>query len=101
MRPKPDLGDALDAVDHREHADQREGGARDVEPAGVRIAELRQEPRADDQKQHHHRDTHEEDRSPPEALEEQATDERADRRADRVARDPETDRYRALPRVVE
>ncbi len=34
------LGDLLEAVDHRQHGDQRCGGADQIEPAGLGIAVL-------------------------------------------------------------
>ena len=58
----------LHAVDHEKHAREREGGAPQIEPPRVRVAELRQEPRADEQEQGHHRNVEQEDGAPREVL---------------------------------
>ena len=43
-RPEPVLGDLLEAVDHRQHGDQRQGRAEQVQPARLGIPELGQQP---------------------------------------------------------
>jgi hypothetical protein len=99
--PDVALGDPLDAVDHGKHAQERQGGAGQVEATGRGIAVLGQQPRTNRQQQGHERDRDQEDRSPPEALEQDAAGQWPDRRAGRVARHPQADRHGALARIAE
>ena len=64
-------------------------------------AVLRQQPRPQHEQQRHDGQGHQEDRAPPEVLEEHAPEHRADRASRREAHDPHSDRDRALPRVEE
>ena len=91
----------LQSVHDGEHGDERQGGARQVDPAGVRVAVLGQEERSEDQEERHHRERQEEDRAPPEELEQRAAEERSQGAAERVGGDPDPDRERALARILE
>ena len=97
---KPVLRRVFQAEDEREHRDERERRACEIDPAGARVAILGQERRAEDEEQHHHRDGEQEHRAPPEILEQRAAEQRADRGAGRVARDPHADSHRPLVRIM-
>ena len=62
---------------------------------------LGQHDRSEDQQQAHDRQGEQEDRAPPEVLEQDAAEHRADRAAGRERRDPDADRDAPLPRVLE
>ena len=71
-------GDLLEAVDDRQDRGEREHRAGEVDVrAGVPLG-LRQHPAADDDEQDHERHAEQEGRAPPEVLEQDAADERAD-----------------------
>jgi hypothetical protein len=72
-----------------------------IEPTGVRVAVLGQQQGTDQQQQGHHRHGDQQDRAPPEELQQHAAHQRTDRGPDRKARDPRTDGELALVRVVE
>ena len=91
----------LQPVDRREHGGQRQESAHEVDPARSGIPELGQENGPKCQEQDHHGHAHQEHRPPPEVLEQDAAERRADRRPRRVAGDPHPDRDRALVGVVE
>ena len=97
----PVLGQLLEPVDRRQHRHQRHPGAAKVQPAGRRVAELRQHQRPQHQQQRHHRHGHEEHRPPPEPLQQHPTHQGADRATDREAGDPHRDGDRSLPWVQE
>jgi hypothetical protein len=59
-------GDLLDAVDRGQGSGDRHHDARHVDPSGARVAELRQDPRTEDEQPRHHRHIEHEDRAPPE-----------------------------------
>ena len=95
------LRELLQPEDHGEDGEKRQRHAAEVEAASIRVPVLGQGARAEDEQQSHHRDTDQEDRAPPEELEEHAAEHRADRAARGVGGDPEPDRGRALLRVEE
>ncbi len=95
------FGDPLEAVHHRQHAQQRLRHAGRIQPAGVGIAILGQQLRPQQQQQHHHRHRRQEGGAPPEPFQQQAAHQRADRAADREAGDPYADRELPLVFVME
>ncbi|MGX1245855.1 hypothetical protein RKD46_006959 [Streptomyces pseudovenezuelae] len=94
-------GGFLDRVDHGDHADQGQGDADRVPGARIRVAGLRQQLDADEDQDGHHRQVDQEDRAPPEVFEQEAADDRADRRAGGGGRAPDADGEAAFARVVE
>ena len=74
-------GEGLDRVDQRQHGGQREGDAEHVQRPGRGVLRLRQQQRADQQEDGEHRHVDEEDRAPPEVLEQGAAEDRAQRGA--------------------
>ena len=62
--PHAVLSELLEAVDHGEDGDERQEGAREVQPPGFGIFVFRQESWSEDQQQHHHRDVHQERGTP-------------------------------------
>ena len=62
------LGDLLEAEDDRQHRQQRQPGAEQVEPAGVGVPVFGQQRRPHHQQQRHHRHGDQEHRPPPEVL---------------------------------
>jgi hypothetical protein len=93
-------GDLLEPVDHRKHGDDGEAGAEEIETTRVGVAELRKQPRPEDEQQQHHRHGEQEHRAPPEELEQQSAQERTERGADGEARRPHADRERPLDLTV-
>ena len=100
-RPHAVLGDLLEAVDDRQHRGERKDGAYEVEPTRRRVSVLGQKPRSEHEQQPHHRQRRQEHRAPPETLQQQPADQRADSGSGGEARDPHADREGALGRVVE
>src|SRR3954466_13623522 len=94
-------GDPLEPVDDREHCQDGQERAGHVGTASHGIPELRQEQRTEDEQEPHHRDADEEDRPPEEMLQQEPAERGTDHRASRVARDPDSHRDRALPRIEE
>ena len=84
IRPsvQPRSGAWMIAVDEGAQADERQGGADQVEAAGVRVARRRHEQASADERQGHDRQVHEEHRAPVEVLEQQAAGDRAEGDAD-------------------
>jgi hypothetical protein len=82
----------LEAVDQRQQRGDRQAGAREVEPAGVRVAVLGKHPRAQDEQRGHDRQGQQEDRSPPEQLEHDPAEHRTDGTPGAEAADPHADR---------
>jgi hypothetical protein len=95
------LDKLLQPVDHRQDRDHRQGRGGKVQPSGTRVAVLGQHPRAQHQQDGHHRQRQQEDRAPPEPLQQRPTQHRADRAADREGADPHGDGQRPLPGVLE
>ena len=95
------LGELLDAVNDRQHGDQRQGRAEQVQPTRTGIAVFRQEPWPQREEQQHYRDGHQEHGAPPEVGEQCAADQRADRGTGREAGSPHPDGQGALLRVEE
>ena len=99
---EPSCGDPLDPVDHPQHGRPATCAAltRSSRPAsGSRYSGSSRGPT--DEQQRHHRDGEQEDRAPPEVLQQEPAGERADRRPGGEAGDPDRDRERALPVVLE
>ena len=94
-------GNLLEAVDDPQNRCDREDRAEQVRAACLGIPELRQQHRSQDQQERHHRDAHQENRAPPEVLQQEPTEGRADHGASRVAGDPDRDGDPALLRVEE
>ncbi len=93
--------DALDAEDDTEHAERRDDGADGV-PGPVALAPgLRQQPASYQGHDRHHRNVDEEDRAPPEVLDEEAAEDRSDGCADGGHRAPHADGDRPLAPVGE
>ena len=67
----------LHAIGDCQQGDHRHRHARDIDGVVLGFPELGQEDRAEDDKRGHHGNGHEKDGTPPEILEQQATDERA------------------------
>ena len=89
-------GDLLQPVDQCQHGDDGEAGADEIQATGVRVAILRQQPRAEREQQKHHGHSDEKDGAPPEELEQQPAQQRAQRGTDGEARRPHADRERPL-----
>ena len=95
------VGDLLDRVDDGHDREDRQHRRREVD-AGLAVpVGLAQHRDAHCQDQHHDRQVDEEDAGPPEVLDEEAAQQRAQRRAPRGADRPDRDGPRALARVVE
>ncbi len=98
---EPVRGGLLDGVHDTDHADQGEGDAQQVPRAGVGVAGLGQQLRADDDQDGHHGQVDQEDRAPPEVLQQEPADDRADRRTGGGGGAPDADGEAAFARVVE
>jgi len=98
---KPFVGPLLDPIDHGHDRDQRTGRAQQVEPTRLRGLELREQERGNQQQQQHRRNVDQEDRAPPEMIEQQAGDDRAENDAASEAAGPDADRGLAFLGVVE
>ncbi len=94
-------GDFLDGVDHADHADEGKADADEVPGAGDRVLGFGKQLDSDDDQGDHHGEVDQEDRAPPEVLEQGSTDDRADGRAGRGGGAPDADREAALLGVVE
>ncbi|RAO59922.1 hypothetical protein PSN01_02546 [Micromonospora saelicesensis] len=94
-------GHLLDAVDHRQQRAERQCRADQVEPPGRRVAELGHQERHEQEQHQHRRDVDQEDRAPPEVLQQDATEHRADRDATGEGGGPDADGGPALFGVVE
>ncbi len=91
----------LDAVDRGEESDRRGERAGHVPGPLTTASGLRQQHPSDRQRDQHQRDVDQEDRTPPEALEQEPAQQRTDRRADGRDGAPDADGQRALPPVGE
>ncbi len=97
-----DAGEALlDRIDHTEHADHGQRHTGQIPRTGLGVAVFGQQHDAADDQNHHHRDVDQEDRAPPEVLEQHAADHGAERRAGGERRRPDADGDAALPLVGE
>src|SRR5690606_16487854 len=94
-------GRLLDRVDHGDHADQGQQDAGQVPGAGVRGAGLGEQPGADEDQDGHHGQVDQEDRAPPEVLEQEPAHDRSDGGAGGGGRAPDADGETAFARVVE
>ncbi len=94
-------GRFLDGVHHADHADEGEADADQVPGAGDRVLGLGQQFDADEDQGDHHGEVDEEDRAPPEVLEQGSADDGSDGRAGRGGGAPDADGEAALPGVVE
>ncbi len=94
-------GQFLDRVDDADHADEGEGDAGQVPGARVRVLRLGDQLDADEDEDGHDGQVDEEDRAPPEVLQEEAADDRSDGRAGGGHGAPDADGEAALARVVE
>ncbi len=94
-------GDLLEAVDHGQDGGHRQRDARPVEAAGGGVLGLREQERAEDQQQCHRGQVDQEDRAPPEVLDEDTAHHRAEGDASGHHAGPQADRLRALAGVGE
>ncbi len=94
-------GGFLDGVDHADHADEGEGDADEVPGARDRVLRLGKQLDPDEDQGDHHGEVDEEDRAPPEVLEQGSAHDRADGRAGRGGGAPDADGEAALPGVGE
>ena len=95
------LRDLLEAEDDGEDGDEGHERARHVEAASVGSTVLGQNERSEDEQQSHDRQGNQEDRSPPEVLEEHAADQRPHSASGGERRDPERNRPRSFTGVLE
>ncbi len=91
----------LDGVDDADHADEGEHDAEQVPGAGGRVLRLGDHLDADDHQDGHDRQVDQEDRTPPEVLQQHPADDRADGRARGGHGAPDADGEAAFARVVE
>src|SRR6185437_2503450 len=91
----------LDAVDDRQHRNDRQNGADEVEPSGVGVLVFGQQKRPGDQQQRHDGYGSEEDSTPPKAGQDHSADGGPDHPAQRKARYPDTYREGFLLSVAE
>jgi hypothetical protein len=99
---RPALRRRLDDRPHeRDEADARQPRARPVQPPPQRVARLRDEPAARDERDRGERHVDDEDRAPPEVVEQHAADGGAERDAEAGRCRPQADRRGPLARVGE
>ncbi len=91
----------LDAEDDAEHPGRGHQRAQHVPRAVLAAARLGQQPAGQRQDHGHQRDVDQEDRAPPEVLDQEAADDRPGGGADRGDRGPDPDGERPLPAVGE
>ena len=75
---EPALRRLLEPIDHGEDGNQRHGGRDQVEFTSVGVAVLGEDPRPEDEEKRHHRQGEEENRAPPEPLQQETSGDRAD-----------------------
>ncbi|ESU47490.1 Fe2+ transport system protein B [Streptomyces sp. HCCB10043] len=100
QEPRP-AAQALDAQDDAQHPGRGHQRAQYVPRAVVPAARFGQQPAAERQDHGHQRDVDQEDRAPPEVLDQEAADDRPGGGADRGDRGPHPDGERPLPPVGE
>jgi hypothetical protein len=94
-------GELLDGVDDPDHADQGEQHAQRVPRSGRRVLRLGDHLDPDHHEHRHDRQVDQEDRAPPEVLQQEPADDGSDGGARRCHRSPDADGEAPLPRVVE
>ena len=102
--PRPDVAEAViatgdDAVDEADQADDRQYDAQEVESGPVRVTRFGDDPQDGDHSDHDDRYVDQENRAPPEVLQQGTADDRADGDTETDRTGPDTDRLATLARV--